>query len=319
MNKKTLFSLSSIIPAFLTLFLSIAPVQAQVQGGGPFGDIDGYYTWEINGKGWTIYSQNGYSWVYDDYGNRTYLDAGGNKLNNVSLAAAKTISEMKLVYYGTYNGTDVYVNPDGRQYTVDYYGHLYPYGSTPTPTPTPEIKPTDLVVTYIYTSAEGLNIYRDCNGLLWYLGEGYYPYRYYGSGAGSYWVSGVPNKVYRYVYTSSDGHPLYRDDAGRLWWFANETAHLYSNAPSPAPSPTPSPVNPDVDYKHSNTMMADGKTSVVYVNQYWQAPSTVSWAPDGMRLIGWDYAEGTGYVRWKPGQWIKNTGNDLTLYPVYGY
>jgi hypothetical protein len=38
-----------------------------------------------------------------------------------------------------------------------------------------------------------------------------------------------------------------------------------------------------------------------------------------MHRIGWDYAENTGYVRWKPGAYIKNTGNDLSLYPVYGY
>ena len=73
-----------------------------------------------------------------------------------------------------------------------------------------------------------------------------------------------------------------------------------------------------MDYSRANTLSADGKSWTVYVGQYWQAPSSVSWTPAGTKLIGWDYAEGTGYVRWKPGAYIQNTGNDLTLYAVYG-
>ena len=310
MTKKPLLNFVSIVAAVLFLFISMTPVQAQTQGGGPYGDIDGYYTWEINGKGWTIYSQNGYSWVYDDYGNRTYLDAGGNKLPGVSLAAARTIAEMRLTYYTTSNGVYVYSNPDGKLYTVDNNGYLYNYGSSPV---TPAGK-YDLVVTYVYTSSEGLDIFKDINGNLWYFGDGYYPYAYWGTNAGSYWKAGVSNRIFRYAYIA-DGHTLYRDDAGRLWWFENQSAHLYSGGGGFNPKPTP---GGDVDYNHSNTMCVDGKNVVVYVGQYWQAPTYVSWAPDGMHLIGWDYAENTGYVRWKPGASIKNTGSDLYLYPVYG-
>ena len=145
-----------------------------------------------------------------------------------------------------------------------------------------------------------------------------YPYRYYGGTAGAYWIAGISNRVYRYQYVSPAGNNLYSDDAGRLWWFDNAGAHLYSSGSTPSVNPSGKPAETNVDWNHTNTMWADGKSSVVYVNQYWQAPTTVSWAPQGAKLIGWDYAEGTGYVRWKPGAYIKNTGNDLTLYAVYG-
>jgi hypothetical protein len=312
MFRKSLSLLSSIAAAVLMVFISMAPVQAQTQGGGPYGDIDGYYTWEINGKGWTIYSQNGYSWVYDDYGNRTYLDAGGNKLPGVNLAAAKTIAQMKLTYYTTSNGVYVYSNPDGKLYTVDSNGYLYNYGTAPTPTPTPTpAGPNDLVVTYVFTSAEGLDIFKDVNGNLWYFGDGYFPYMYWGTSAGSYWRSGVSNRVFRYQFVDS-GHTIYSDSAGRLWYFEKNAAHAYHNGGGFNPQPTPTPSG------KTNTMYVDGKQSTVSVGQYWQAPSYASWAPDGMRLIGWDYAENTGYARWKPGAYIQNTGSDLYLYPVYG-
>ena len=48
-----------IVACAAAMLLTTVPVMASVEGGGPWGDIDGYYTWEINGKGWTIYSQNG--------------------------------------------------------------------------------------------------------------------------------------------------------------------------------------------------------------------------------------------------------------------
>lgn len=320
MLRKTLLKLTAMAGAVLVMFIIASPVQAQVKGGGPYGDIDGYYTWEINGKGWTIYSQNGYSWVYEDNGTRTYLDSYGNKLYNVTPAAAATIAQYKLTYSGTYNGVDVYANPDGKLYTVSSTGQLTLInGSNPQPAPAPAPTSRDLVVTYVYTSAEGYNIFKDVNGSLWYFADGYYPYRWYGSNAGAYWISGISNRVYRYQYVSPAGNNLYSDDAGRLWWFDNAGAHLYSSGGTPSVNPGGKPAETNVDWNHVNTMWADGKSSVVYVNQYWQAPSTVSWTPQGTKLIGWDYAEGTGYARWKPGQWIKNTGSDLALYPVFGY
>ena len=168
---------------------------------------------------------------------------------------------------------------------------------------------------YAFNSADGYIVYRDPYGNLWFFGEGYFPTHYWGNSYGSYQTSGNPDRIFRYAYVA-DGHTLYRDDAGRLWWFENNTAHLYSGSGGGGGS-TPAPGGSDVDWTRTNTMWADGQTSVVYVGQYWIAPKTVSWAPDGMHLIGWDYAENTGYVRWKPGAYIKNTGNDLSLYPVY--
>ena len=311
LNKK-FFTFATVLVAVFAVFSFFTPVKAEARGGGPWGDIDGYYTWQINGKGWTVYSQNGYSWVYDDYGNRTYLDAYGNKLDGVTAAAAATISQYKLTYYGYQNGMLVYQNPDGKLYSVSSDGRLtYISGGGAAPTPA---KSGDLVVTYVYTSAEGLDIFKDVNGNLWYFGQGYYPYAYWGTNAGSYWKSGVANRVFRYAYVAN-GHNIYTDDYGNMWWFENNAAHLYSKGKGSNPQPTPSG---DVDYTHVNTMSANGQTSTVFVGQYWTAPTYASWVPDGMRLLGWDYAESTGYVRWKPGQSIKNTGHDLTLYPVYG-
>lgn len=303
MMKRISFNFSAAFAAFAMMFIIARPVQAQTQGGGPYGDIDGYYTWEINGKGWTVYSQNGYSWVYDDYGNRTYLDSYGNKLYNVTAAAARTISEMKLTYNSTVSGVTVYQNPEGKLYTVDANGRLSSWGGGYTPSG------KDLVVKYVFNSADGYIVYQDPYGKLWFFGDGYYPYAYWGSSVGSHWESGHPNRVFRYAYVA-DNHTLYSDDAGRLWWFENDAAHQYHPGGF-KPTPTPS--------GKTNTMWVDGKTVTVSVGQSWQAPTYVSWVPDGMRLIGWDYAEGTGYARWKPGQWIQNTGSDLALYPVYGY
>ncbi len=317
MLKKLLSGLfMSVSAMFIVFSLGTTPVLAQTNGGGPWGDIDGYYTWEINGKGWTIYSQNGYSWVYDDYGNRTYLDSYGNKLYNVSAAAAKTISEMKLTYYTRSGNVDVYKNPNGNLYTVDVNGRLYNFGTVPSGQ---TVGKNDLVVKYAFNSADGYIVYRDMNGVLWFFGEGYYPYHYWGNSMGSYQTSGHPDKVFRYAYISSDNHPIYSDDAGRMWWFDESGAHLYSNGGGKTPSGQVNPGSQNVDWTRTNTMWVDGKTSVVYVGQYWAAPNSVSWCPDGMHLIGWDYAENTGYVRWKPGQFIKNTGSDLALYPVYSY
>jgi hypothetical protein len=310
MSRKTIWNAVAAAAASMIMLLSAIPVQAQVYGGGPYGDIDGEYTWQINGKGWTIYSQNGYSWVYDDSGRRTYLDSYGNKLDNVTAAAAKSITEMRLTYHSTVNGVTVYENPNGQLYTVDSNGRVNAYGTTPAPVA------SDLVVTYVYTSADGYNVYRDINGLLWWFSAGGIPNRWYGSNAGAYWRTDVHDYVYRFAYRSPEGYYLYWDDYGRLWWFADGAAHMYSSGSGFDPSGKPAETN--VDYKHTNTMWADGKSVTVYVNQYWQAPTTVSWAPAGMRLIGWDYAEGTGYARWKPGAWIKNTGQDLALYAVYG-
>ena len=318
MRNSILRKLSAVLTAALAFFLVMMPVKAAVTGGGPYGDIDGPYTWEVNGKGWTIYSQNGYSWVYDDYGNRTYLDSYGNKLYGVTQAAAKTISEMKLTYNSTVGGVTIYQNPDGKLYTVDANGYLSLYGNPGAPV-NPPAGGNDLVVKYAFNSADGYIVYKDPYGTLWFFGEGYYPTHYWGNSTGSYWTAGNPDHVFRYAGVSQDGHTLYRDDAGRLWWFANDTAHLYNGKGTGFnPNPKPAPGG-DVDYNHTNTMWADGQSSVVYVGQYWVAPSRVSWSPDGMHLIGWDYAEGTGYVRWKPGAYIKNTGSDLALYPVYGW
>lgn len=312
MVRRMMFKLTAAAAAFLSTLIFMTPVQANTTGGGPYGDIDGAYTWEINGKGWTVYSQNGYSWIYDDYGNRTYLDAYGNRLYGVTAAAARTITEMKLTYNSTVSGVNVYQNPDGKLYTVDANGRLYAYGSSPAP-----VSGNDIVVRYAFNSADGYIVYKDPNGTLWFFGEGYFPTHYWGNSYGSYQTGGHPDHVFRYAGVA-DGHTLYRDDAGRLWWFANDTAHLYSGKGSGGGS-TPTPSGSDVDWKHTNTMWADGQSSTVYVGQYWVAPTRVSWAPDGMHLIGWDYAEGTGYVRWKPGAYIKNTGNDLSLYPVYSW
>ena len=70
--KKTLITMFAALCAVVAMAFMVTPTKAETKGLGPWGDIDGYYTWQINGKGWTVYSQNGYSWVYDDYGNRTY-------------------------------------------------------------------------------------------------------------------------------------------------------------------------------------------------------------------------------------------------------
>ena len=309
---KKMLKLSAVLSVMVATFLGTPMVQAQTAGLGPYGDIDGYYTWEINGKGWTVYSQNGYSWVYDDYGNRTYLDSYGNKLYGVTQAAAKTIAEMKLTYNSTVGGVSIYQNPDGKLYTVDSNGYLTLYGGGSV-SPTTPVTKNDLIVKYVFNSADGYIVYQDVNGKYWFFGEGYYPYRYWGNSTGSHWEPGNADRVFRYSYVSSDGHTLYSDDAGRLWYFENDKAYLYSGK-GKGFNPTPSS---DVDYSRTNTMWVDGQTKVVHVGEYWQAPTWVSWSPEGMHLIGWDYAEGTGYVRWKPGAYIKNTGNDLSLYPVY--
>lgn len=303
--------LTAVSAAVLSVMLFMTPVQAQVNGGGPYGDIDGYYTWEINGKGWTVYSQNGYSWVYEENGARTYLDSYGNKLYGVTPAAARTITEMKLTYNSTVNGTTVYQNPNGALYTVDANGRIYAYGASPAPAPAP-VSGRDLVVKYAFNSADGYVVYKDPNGTLWFFGEGYFPTHYWGNSWGSYQTSGHPDKVFRYV-GPVEGHTLYADSAGRLWYFENDTAYQYHGKGF---NPD---VKPAVDPTKSNTMWVDGRSTTVHVGEYWQAPTWVSWCPDGMHLIGWDYAENTGYVRWKPGAYIKNTGNDLSLYPVYGY
>ena len=271
MVKQMRLKLLAVCAAIMAMLVTTVPAMAAVEGGGPWGDIDGYYTWQINGKGWTIYSQNGYSWVYDDYGNRTYLDSYGNKLDGVSAAAAKTITEMKLTYYSHDNGTVVYTNPDGKLYTVDNNGHVYSYGGS-------------------------------------------------GGGGGEH----VPNYVMYYTFTSADGYNVYRDDYGNSWWFGQGgIPHKYASGSgggsvTPGGNPSGKPAETNVDYSRTNVLEADGHKSIVYVGQYWQAPSTVGWAPAGTTLIGWDYAEGTNYVRWKPGAWIKNTGYDLHLFPVYG-
>jgi hypothetical protein len=314
MTERMMAKFTALAAAFLSTLLFTTPVQANTAGGGPYGDIDGYYTWEINGKGWTVYSQNGYSWVYDDSGNRNYLDAYGNRLYGVTPAAARTITELKLTYNSTQGGVTVYQNPDGKLYTVDANGIVYAYGTAPV---TPPVSGNDLVVRYAFNSADGYIVYKDPYGNLWFFGEGYFPIHYWGTSAGSYQTAGNPDRIFRYAYVA-DGHTLYRDDAGRLWWFENDTAHLY-NGKGQGFNPTPAPSGTDVDWKHTNTMWADGKSSTVYVGQFWVAPTTVSWCPEGTHLLGWDYAEGTDYVRWHPGAAIRNTGNDLTLYPVYSH
>lgn len=311
MIRRIMLKSTAAAAALFSALLFMTPVQASVTGGGPYGDIEGYYTWQINAKGWTVYSQDGYSWVYEDNGTRTYLDAYGNKLYGASAAAAKTIIEMKLTYYSTVSGVNVYRSPDGKLYTVDASGLLHLWEGVPAPA----VTPNDLVVKYAFNSADGYIVYQDMNGTYWFFGEGYYPTHYWGNSWGSYQTAGHPDKIFRYAGTA-DGHMLYRDDAGRLWWFEHETAHLYSGKGGGS---SPAPGGSDVDWSRTNTMWADGRTSIVYVGQYWQAPAAVSWCPDGMHLIGWDYAENTGYVRWKPGAFIKNTGNDLSLYPVYGW
>jgi len=317
MIRRMLFKSAAVTAAFLCALMFMTPVQAQVTGGGPYGDIDGYYTWEVNAKGWTIYSQNGYSWVYEGNGSRTYLDVYGNKLYGASPAAAKTITDMRLMYHSTVNGVMVYKGPDGNLYTVDNNGGVYSHGSAPAPAPAPAPAAggRDLVVRYAFNSADGYVVYQDGNGKYWFFGEGYYPTHYWGNSIGSYQTTGHPDKIFRYA-GPADGHILYRDDAGRLWYFENDTAYLYR---SNGYNPNVKPAETGVDTSRSNTMWADGRSTTVYVGQYWQAPTWVSWCPDGMHLIGWDYAEGTGYVRWKPGAYIKNTGNDLSLYPIYGY
>ncbi len=308
-----------IVACAAAMLLTTVPVMASVEGGGPWGDIDGYYTWEINGKGWTIYSQNGYSWVYDDYGNRTYLDAYGNKLDGVTAAAAKTITEMKLTYYTHDNGMVVYKNPDGKLYTVDNNGRIYSYGGSGGGGG--EHVP-NYVMYYTFTSADGYNVYCDDYGNYWWYSAGGIPKRYTGSHDGSYWRTDVHNYTYYYSYRSPEGYYIYRDDYGNTWWFGQGgVPHQYTSSGRGGgfnPNPSGKPAETDVDYSRSNVMEADGRRTTVHVGQYWQAPTTVSWAPASTKLIGWDYAEGTNYVRWAPGAWIKNTGYDLHLFPVYG-
>jgi hypothetical protein len=313
MKKSLIRLLACAMAAIAVLMTNAAPAQAQVKGGGPYGDIDGYYTWEINGKGWTIYSQDGYSWVYDDYGHRTYLDAYGNKLDNVTAAAAKTITQYRLTYYSTVNGVTVYQNPDGKLYTVDSNGYLSQAGGS-TPTPAPSVN--DYTMTYIFTSPNGYNIYQDIHGNYWWFAAGGIPNRWTsGMPAGSYWKEGVGNYTYRFSYKSNEGYYIYVDDYGSTWWFsADGTPHQVTKGSGGGAGG----FTPGVDYTRTNTLTVDGRSYVCYVGQYWTAPTTVSWTPAGKKLLGWDYAESTGYVRWKPGTSIKNTGNDLTLYAVYG-
>jgi hypothetical protein len=328
--KKALIRLLAAVCSVAAMTLTATPVAAQVNGGGPYGDIDGYYTWEINGKGWTVYSQDGYSWVYDSNGHRTYLDAYGNRLDGVSQAAAKTIVQYKLTYFNTINGTVVYVNPDGMYYTVNSNGivNWYDYNGTPTPAPAPAPAPSpapssaNYTFFYSYTTPSGYHIYTDGYGRTWWFAQGGVPKQWTGGFPdGSYWKDGIPNYTFYYYYVTPDGLNVYRDDYGNTYWFGNDgMPHMItkgSGQTNPTPV-TPSQPTDNVDYSRSNTMDAAGFRSVVYVGQYWTAPKTVSWAPDGMKLIGWDYAENTGYARWKPGERIKNTGSDLYLYPVYG-
>ena len=323
--KKYLNRFLASAAAVIAVTLFAAPVQAQVNGGGPYGDIDGYYTWEINGKGWTIYSQNGYSWIYDDYGHRTYLDSYGNQLYGVTASAAKTITQYKLTYYGNYNGMTVYTNPDGKLYTVSDSGQLTLVNGGNTPQPKPQPTPSVGNSTFYssYTSPQGYNIYTDDHGNTWWFAAGGIPNRWtYGYQNGSYWRTDVHNYTYYFSYRSNDGYYIYTDDYGNFWWFGSDgTPHMVkkgSGSVNPGGQGGDANPNSGVDYSRTNTMTADGRSTTVYVGQYWKAPTTVSWCPAGTKLIGWDYAEGTGYVRWKPGASIKNTGNDLTLYAVYG-
>ena len=315
--KKTLLNLSGVVAAVFVVFLLATPTHAQTNGLGPYGDIDGYYTWVINSNGQKVYSQNGRSWIYDNNGNRIYVDSRSNA------DTSKIISQYNLTYYTTENGVAVYRSPEGRLYTIDADGNLairssvapvLPASGSSAPSGQSSSVQGDLVVKYVYHAADGSPVYQDPNGNLWYFANGYYPYRYWGGTAGSYWVSGTPDRTFRYSYTA-DGHPLY-SDGSRLWWFASDGAHLYGNAKGFNP---PSQQNTNVDWSRSNSMWVNGLTITVYVGQSWQAPTYSAWCPDGMHLIGWDYAEGTGYVRWKPGQYIQNTGSDLALYPVFGW
>ena len=324
--KKLFISFVAVICGFVMLGMNVTPVAAQTAGLGPWGDIDGPYTWQINGKGWTVYTQNGYSWVYDDYGNRTYLDAYGNRLDGVTAAAAKTITQYSLTYYTTYNGITVYKNPDGKLYTVGSDGILHLYGTEPAPAPAPAPAPSvnNYTFYYSFTSPNGYNVYTDGYGNTWWFAQGGIPQRWtYGYPEGSYWKPGINNYTYYYSYRSADGYYIYRDDYNNYWWFGSDgTPHLVKQGSGgqggdkPAPAPTPAPSS-DVDFNHKNVMEADGIQYTAYVGQYWVAPKTVSWAPEGMHLIGWDYAANTGYVRWKPGAFIKNTGSNLYLYAVY--
>lgn len=326
--KKTLITMFAALCAVVAMAFMVTPTKAETKGLGPWGDIDGYYTWQINGKGWTVYSQNGYSWIYDDYGNRIYLDAYGNQLYGVSAAAAKTITQYSLTYNSTVNGVVVYQNPDGKLYTVDNNGKLTYWGggATPAPTPTPAPSGKGYTFFYSYTTPSGYNIYTDGYGKTWWFAAGGMPQRWTGGYPdGSYWRTDVHDYTYWYSYTSADGYYIYVDDYKNQWWFGSDgTPHLVrtgggsSGGQGGDSNPDTPPSSGIIDYNHSNTMQADGKSVTVHVGEYWQAPKTVSYTPAGTRLIGWDYAEGTNYVRWKPGAWIRNTGGDLYLYPVYG-
>lgn len=331
MNRTFIRLFASLCAAVSMLFTAV-PTLASTNGGGPWGDIDGYYTWQINGKGWTVYSQNGYSWVYDDYGTRTYLDSYGNKLDGVTAAAAKTITQYSLTYNSTVNGVVVYSNPDGKLYTVSSNGALTYVGgggSTPAPAPSPSPSVPNYTFYYQFTSPNGYHVYKDDYGNYWWYAQGGIPMKWTGGyPSGSYWRADIPNFSYYYSYKSSDGYYIYTDDYKNQWWFGSDgTPHLVrkgSGGGGVAPTPgggqggDSKPAGSNVDYSRSNKMEANGQQYVVYVGQYWQAPTTVSWAPAGTKLIGWDYAEGSNYVRWKPGAYIKNTGSDLFLYPVYG-
>ena len=92
--KKAFIRFMAAACAVVAVASTSVSVSAKTEGLGPWGDIDGYYTWQINGKGWTVYSQNGYSWVYDDYGHRTYLDAYGNRLAPLPLRRRRSRSTL---------------------------------------------------------------------------------------------------------------------------------------------------------------------------------------------------------------------------------
>ena len=274
--KKIFVSLVAIVCGFVMLGLNMTPVAAQTGGLGPWGDIEGYYTWQINDKGWTVYSQNGTYWIYDDYGHRTYLDANGNPISGG--------------------------------------------GTAPAPAPAPTVN--NYTFYYTFTSPDGYNVYTDGFGNNWWFAQGGVPQRWTrGYPAGSYWKEGIGNYTYYYSYRSNDGLYVYRDDYNNYYWFGSDgTPHLVkkgSGGPSSvAPAPAPAA---NIDYSKTNVMEADGVRYTVYVGQSWVAPKTVSWTPEGMHLVGWDYAADTGYVRWKPGAAIKNTGSNLYLYPVFAY
>ena len=316
----------------LALSLFITPVKAEEVPGGPWGDIQGWYQWRINAKGQTIYSQNGVSWIYDAYGNRTYLDVHDNPIYNITPAKASTIAQMQLTYYTTDNGVDVYAAPSGVLYTIDDYGHVYQYGQSGGGGGSSE-HVNDYTMYYSFTTPDGYNIYGDDYGNCWWFGAGGTPNRYYGGSENSYWRTDVHNYVYRYQYKTADGYYIYRDDYGNLWWFgAGGEPHRYNGAGAgagtgsaapgastgaAAPAASNKPAETNVDWSMINYMEADGVRTAKYVGQYWQAPTTISWRPEGTRLVGWDWAEDTGYVRWAPGAWILNTGSDLYLYPVF--